>query len=41
VDLEMQRVFNPGIHRFGDWVRETGWADQKCTARPHDHGYIR
>ena len=41
VDLEMQRVFNPGIHRFGDWVRETGWGEQQCTARPHDHGYIR
>jgi len=41
VDLEMQRVFNPGIHRFNDWVRETGWASIECTAPPHDHGYIR
>lgn len=41
VDLEMQRVFNPGIHRFNDWVRESGWARTECTAPPHDHGYIR
>jgi uncharacterized protein YbjT (DUF2867 family) len=41
VDLEMQRVFNPGIHRFNDWVRESGWPSQECTAPPHEHGYIR
>lgn len=41
VDLEMQRVFNPGIHRFNDWVRESGWANEGCTAPPHEHGYIR
>jgi uncharacterized protein YbjT (DUF2867 family) len=41
VDLEMQRVFNPGIHRFNDWVRESGWPNEECTAPPHEHGYIR
>lgn len=41
VDLEMQRVFNPRIHRFHDWVRETGWSDTDCTAPPHDHTYFR
>ena len=31
VDLEMMRVFNPWIHKFEDWVRETGWANEDCT----------
>jgi uncharacterized protein YbjT (DUF2867 family) len=41
VDLEMQRVFNPGIHRFDDWVRETRWRDEDCDVAAMDHSYIR
>jgi uncharacterized protein YbjT (DUF2867 family) len=40
VDLEMQRVFNPGIHRFDDWVRETQWSAEECDTATAEHGYI-
>ncbi|UCC92209.1 MAG: NmrA/HSCARG family protein [Thermoplasmata archaeon] len=40
VDLEMQRVFNPRIHRFDDWVRETKWSDEECEYPTAEHGYI-
>jgi uncharacterized protein YbjT (DUF2867 family) len=32
VDLEMMRVFYPGLHTFYDWVYETGWAYEECMA---------
>jgi uncharacterized protein YbjT (DUF2867 family) len=40
VDLEMQRVFNPGMHRFDDWVRENEWSTQECDPSTAEHGYI-
>jgi uncharacterized protein YbjT (DUF2867 family) len=30
VDMEMMRVFNPHVHKFDDWVHETGWGNEEC-----------